>query len=82
MDYKATGMVKEYLATLSDEEAKFLYMRLDQRFGGDAAEATLMMQRHPVMDAWLQTARSSGDLFNMFDAVRHLLETEPRRRGR
>jgi len=82
MDYKVPNVVREYAAALTDEELKFLLMRLDQGFGGDTAEALATMQRHEGMDNWLRAAKNYEEFFTCLDIVAQQLEYETKRRGR
>jgi uncharacterized membrane protein YhfC len=82
MDIKVPNVVKEYAAALTDEELKFMFMRLDQRFSGDMAEALCTMQRHDGMDNWLKTAKSYEDFFTLLDTACRQLEIESKRRSK
>lgn len=82
MEFKAPNVLKEYAAALNDDELKHLYMRLDQKFHGDLAEALLIIQRHEGMDVWLKSAKSHSDFYNFLDVIVNHLEYEIRRRSR
>ena len=82
MDYKVPNVVREYAAALNDDELKYLFMRLDQAFKGDTAEALTIMQRHEGMDNWLATARSFEEFYNFLNIVCQQFEFETKRRGR
>lgn len=82
MEFKAPNVLREYAAALNDEELKYLYMRLDQRFTGDVAEALLIMQRHEGIDNWLKSAKSYHDFFGLLDVVVNQFEYESKRRSR
>lgn len=82
MDFKAPNVLKEYAAALNDDELKFLLMRLDQRFGGDVAEALLMMQRHEGIDNWLKSAKGHNDFYHLLEVALGHFEYESKRRNR
>jgi hypothetical protein len=82
MEFKAPMVLREYAASLNDDELKCLYMRLDQRFQGDVAEALLIMQRHDGIDNWLKSAKSYNDFFGLLDHMVNQFEYETRRRNR
>jgi hypothetical protein len=82
MEFKAPNVLREYAAALNDDELKYLYMRLDQRFDGDVAEALLIMQRHEGIDNWLKSAKRYNDFFGLLDVVVHHFEYESKRRSR
>lgn len=82
MDYRVSNAVKEYAASLNDDELKSLFMRLDQNFTGDMAEAVSLLERNEGVDHYLRQARSFVDFWGMLDAVCQCLEYEMKRRGR
>ncbi len=82
MEFKAPNVLREYAAALSDDELKYLYMRLGQWFDGDVAEALLVMQRHEGIDNWLKSARNYSDFFGLLDVAVNQFEYESKRRSR
>jgi hypothetical protein len=82
MDYKVPNIVKEYVSVLSDEELKFLHMRLDQKFTGDQAEALQIVQRHEGVDNWLKAAKNHEEFYFLLDLLFHQMDHESKRRGR
>lgn len=82
MDYRVPNVIKEYAAALSDEELKYLLMRLDQNFHGDAAEALSIMQQHEGIDNWLKNAKDREDFENCLDAICQQFDHESKRRSR
>lgn len=82
MDYKVPNVVKEYAAALNDEELKYLGMRLDQKFGGDVAEALTIIQRHEGMDNWLKSAKSHDEFFTFLDLISQQFDYEGKKRSR
>ena len=76
-DHKA--VITEYLRTLTDEEMSFLATRLNEKLGGDVAEALDFMSRSPSMDSMFRSAQGSIELFDLCDKVRDLINN---RRGR
>lgn len=80
MDQKYPAVVKEYAAGLTDEDLKYVLMRLDQKFQGDDADALLAIQRHDGMDSWLKSANNYREFTANLDALQAGLEFEFRRR--
>lgn len=81
MDYKNPGLLREYVASLKDDDVKFLLMRLDQRFTGDVADAVLFLQHHDGIDSWLKTARTVNEFYHLLDVAQGQLEFENKRRS-
>ena len=82
MDYKVPNVVREYVAALTDEELKWLLMRIEQGFAGDSAEVLMMVQRNEAMDGWFKSARGHAEFFSLLDVLHYQLDFESRRRGK
>lgn len=80
MDQKVPGFVREYVGRLSDDDVRFLLMRLDQRFHGDEPEALSFLQRDQAIDEWLGSAPSAAIFYSLLDTIQGCLEAEYRRR--
>jgi len=61
--------LKEYCQKLSDDQVKFLAARLNQRLGGDMAEAIDFLSNVRELDKWLDGAADSNEFYDMIDLV-------------
>ena len=77
---RLSDSIKEYARKLSDEDLRFLNMRLSQRIGADVAEAVELLQRNSDVDHWLGLSKSASDFYDMIDTVDVALQTEAKRR--
>jgi hypothetical protein len=77
---KGHEIIREYAKKLSDDELRYLNIRLTQRIGGDIAEAVECIQSNQEMDRWLSGASSASDFFDMVDQVDGYIQQEVKRR--
>lgn len=80
MKGKFSDTIKEYVRKLADDDIRLLHMRLSQRLGSDLAEAIEFMQKNPEVDYWLSASKNADDLYDMVDAIDHLVQNETKRR--
>jgi hypothetical protein len=73
--------VVEYASTLSDEDLRWLGLRLVERMAGDVAEVLDFMSKNAKMDGVLQSANSAWDLYDLCDKIREVVAKECKRRG-
>lgn len=76
MEQKMQSVIKEYVASLKDDEARNLQMRLDQRFSRDLEEVLLFIQKNEAMDNVLKSANSSDEFDDMLEAIHKQLDFE------
>jgi hypothetical protein len=81
MTKEQRSTVVEYAASLSEEDLRFLSLRLTERYSGDLPEALDRMSKHAKMDALLQTAESGMALFDLLDKTRDILAKETKKKG-
>jgi hypothetical protein len=72
--------LKEYCSKLSDDNVKFLVGRLNQRLGGDLAEAVDFLSGVREIDRWLGSAVDSNEFYDMVDLINNALNKEHDRR--
>jgi hypothetical protein len=72
--------LKEYCLKLSDDQVKFLIGRLNQRLGGDLAEAVDFLSHVREIDKWFASASSCVELYDMIDVVHFAVGKEHERR--
>ena len=77
---KLDPMLKDYCSKLSIDNLRFLSDRLDNRLGGDLAEALDFMSKNQEIDRWLNSAKSCDDLYNMIDTAQEYIYREASRR--
>ncbi len=75
-----SDVVKEYSRKISDDDVRFLAMRLSQRIGADVAEAIELLQRNQELDHWLSLSKNANDLYDMIDLIDSTLQNEAKRR--
>ena len=78
---KPDSMLKEYVRGLFDEDLEFLNMRVSQKFGGDLAEAAVLIQQTAAVDRWLTSANGSDEWYDMIDYLGEFLKREASRRS-
>jgi hypothetical protein len=72
--------LKEYYSKLSDDNVKFLVGRLNQRLGGDLAEAVDFLSNIREIDKWLSSASDSYEFYDMIDLINNAANKEHERR--
>lgn len=78
-DYRAS--VVEFVATLSDEEVRFVATRLSDRYSGDMSEALNYLSSKPVVDVILSSAGNADEFFDYCDGIREVAYKEIKRRS-
>jgi hypothetical protein len=78
-DYRAA--VVEFVATLSDEEVRFVASRLSDRYAGDMADALNYLSSKPAVDTILGSASNAEEFFDYCDGVREVAYKEIKRRA-
>jgi hypothetical protein len=74
------NFIKEYVSNLNEEDIKFLYSRLSERFLGDTSEAINFLDKNNDFSKWFYSAKSSNDLYDMIDKVFKFVEKEHNKR--
>lgn len=77
---KFNDVVREYARWLSDEDLKYVGIRLANRLGGDMGEAIEVLQRHAGLDRWLAAANSADEFFAMIDQLDYYVQSELKKR--
>jgi predicted CopG family antitoxin len=77
---KFSDVIKEYARKLSDDDLRFINMRLSQRVGADVAEAIELLQHNAEVDHWLGLSKSANELYDMIDTIDVTLQGESKRR--
>jgi hypothetical protein len=73
--------ILEYVKKLTDDDLKFVNIRLSRRMGDDVGETIELLQEHPEIDKCLSTASSANDLFDMVDQIDNYIQQEVKRRN-
>ena len=71
----------EFASSLSEDDLKFLYTRLNERLSGDVAEALDFMSHYKALDSQLSVAKSAFEVYNICDSVTEVLHKECRKRN-
>ena len=71
----------EFLNSISEDDLRFLNVRLTERIGDDLGEALDFMSHFKSIDAVLSVARSANEVFDILDAITDVLQKECKRRG-
>ena len=77
---KFQDTLKEYAKRLSDDDLRWVSIRLAQRIGADVGEAVEYIQKNPDMDKWLQLNNSATEFFDMVDQIDVQLQYELKKR--
>ena len=72
--------IKEYVRKLTDDDLRFLNVRLSQRIGSDVAEAIELLEHNAEVDHWLCLSKNANDFYDMIDAVDAVVQSEAKRR--
>ena len=70
----------EYVASLSDEDLRFLGSRLTEKFGGDLAAALNLMSNRQSIDGILGAARGAEEVYQLCDVIRDIVVRECKKR--
>jgi len=73
--------LKEYISKISDEELKYLYLRLHQRLSGDLAQLLEFFEKVPEIDKMLGSTANADELFDTIDILAKMFEKEYDRRS-
>jgi len=65
--------LREYTKTLSDTDVSFLYIRFQQRLGGDTEEICQVLARSREVDRWLTSAKNHDEWDVMFEQVARII---------
>lgn len=76
-----TDTVREYVRRLTDDDLRYLHMRLTQRVAEDVGEAVEFLQQNADVDHWLGLSKSATELFEMIDVIDAAVGTEAKRRS-
>lgn len=77
---KSESFIKEFVHRLSNDDLAFLFSRLNQRLGGDVAEAVQFLSTHRSMDTLLQSADNWVDFHNMIESITQFVSKENEKR--
>lgn len=78
---KKGDILKEYVSRLTDENLRFLDLRLKHRLTGDLADAVNLLSSSPDMDRHLSHSKGADDFYDALDAIQKAVERESRRRN-
>jgi hypothetical protein len=78
---KPETIVREYAQRLSNEDLQYLYVRLQQRLGGDLGEACDFMAQDKEMDKLLSSSNGSYDWYDRIDLTTKSVEKEMKKRS-
>ncbi len=65
--------LREYAKNLSDADDLFLYVRFQQRLGGDMGEISEVLARSREIDKWLASANNTEEWYEMFDRLAKII---------
>lgn len=65
--------LREYAKNLSDADVSFLYVRFQQRLGGDMGEISEVLTRNKEIDRWLASAKSHDEWDEMFEKLARII---------
>jgi hypothetical protein len=77
---KFTDTVREFAKKLSDDDFRYLHIRLTYRVGPDVGEAVEFLQKFSELDQWFDLTKSASELFDMVDSVDFAIQSEAKRR--
>jgi len=82
---KIDSVLKQFVASLLQEELSKLYTRLNQKYEGDLATALEIVSDSNHCDGevnlWLESANNSNEFFEMIDAMTRYVNKEYDRRS-
>jgi hypothetical protein len=62
--------IKEFVKKISEEDLKYLHMRLSQRLGGDIGDSmSLIQNNYPELNKVLSTATTCNEVYNLIDLI-------------
>lgn len=65
--------LREYAKTLSDADVYYLYVRFQQRLGGDMGEISEVFARSREIDRWLASAKNHDEWDDMFERLARII---------
>lgn len=71
----------EFVASIPDDEVKFIGVRLTERLAGDVPIILQHLERRPEADAVLASAGSGEEVFAILGVLQELLAKEAKKRG-
>lgn len=78
---RSDAMLKEYVATLTEDQLYHANTRFAQKLCGDRAELAEIIQDINSVNKWLLGAKSADEWFNMFDLLGDYVKREVIRRS-
>lgn len=78
--FERVPVLKEYAASLDDDDLKYVHLRLEHRFHRDLEEALLAFQTEVDVDEYLNAAGTAGDFHARLDSLANHLRAEYHRR--
>lgn len=73
--------IRDAVRKISDDDIRFLYMRLTQRFGGDIAESLVLIQdEYPDLHRLLSGTISADGVYDIVDSIQKSIQDEWKRR--
>lgn len=74
-------IVAECVRQISDDDIRWLGLRLTEKLGGDLAEAVDFLSKSDKLDAYLKSATNSNELFEAIDRIKDIVVGECKKRG-
>lgn len=71
----------EYVSFLSEEDLRWLGLRLTERLAGDLCETLNFMSKNTRVDTVLQSANSCWELYELTDKIREIVAKECKKKG-
>jgi hypothetical protein len=81
MKKESRSALVEFVNKVSDDELKFIGVRLVERLTGDLAIILEHFQSRPEVDAVLAAAGSGEEVFSILGVIQDLVAREAKRRG-
>lgn len=78
---KKDTVLREFARSLSDDDLKWVYSRLNQRLGGDLGDAMEALQTNPEVDRLLASVNDADSFYDLADETGEYLERELRKRS-
>lgn len=79
MNKESKAVIAEYLSSLSEEDFRFLNVRLNDLLFGDLAELLEFLSKDREIDAILAEAATADDLFDLCDEIKECCGREARK---
>lgn len=78
---KRDRAVVEFINSVSDEDLRFLALRLIEKMSGDMPDALNFLSRKQEVDLFLGSASSVEDFYKSCDTIKDWVVKEVKRRG-